>query len=141
MDEDQRSDGLSRRRLLKRAGATAALAWSAPVLTSMGTPAFAASGPCACAPFTCPNAAYCPNSNCFCAEKLSGECFCTDVIYFNKPPDPPICANDADCKALGFPGIEICVQGDPECGWSGNVGCADFTCNLAGGKSARVIHR
>ena len=41
------SGGISRRRMLKRIGVGAAVAWTAPVLTSIHTPAFAASlGPC-----------------------------------------------------------------------------------------------
>jgi len=41
------SEGISRRRMLKRIGVGAAIAWTAPVLTSIHTPAFAASlGPC-----------------------------------------------------------------------------------------------
>ena len=38
-------EGISRRKMLKRIGAGAAIAWTAPVLTSIKTPAFAQS-PC-----------------------------------------------------------------------------------------------
>jgi hypothetical protein len=38
---DVSEDGISRRRMLKRIGAGAAVAWSAPILTSIRTPAFA----------------------------------------------------------------------------------------------------
>lgn len=38
---EETHEGISRRRMLKRIGAGAAVAWSAPVLTSMSTPAFA----------------------------------------------------------------------------------------------------
>ncbi len=39
-------EGISRRRMLKRIGAGAAIAWSAPVLTSFRAPAFAVSPVC-----------------------------------------------------------------------------------------------
>src|SRR5438093_8192053 len=35
-------DGISRRRMLKRIGAGAAIAWTAPIVTSLHTPAWAA---------------------------------------------------------------------------------------------------
>src|SRR2546428_6130851 len=44
MESDQAEHRISRRRMLKRIGAGAAVVWSAPILTSIRTPAFAASG-------------------------------------------------------------------------------------------------
>jgi hypothetical protein len=38
-------DAISRRKMLKRMGAGAAVAWSAPILTSVSTPAFASYPP------------------------------------------------------------------------------------------------
>jgi hypothetical protein len=40
-EELEPKEGISRRRMIKRIGAGAAIAWSAPVLTSVSTPAFA----------------------------------------------------------------------------------------------------
>jgi len=52
-DELEIQDGISRRKMLKRIGAGAAVAWSAPILTSMATPAFAQyENPCP--PESCP---------------------------------------------------------------------------------------
>jgi hypothetical protein len=45
-DLDVSRNGISRRRMLKRIGAGAAIAWSAPVLTSLRAPAFAQESPC-----------------------------------------------------------------------------------------------
>jgi len=45
---EEATDGISRRKMLQRIGAGVAIAWTAPILTSIGTPAFAAgSGTCA----------------------------------------------------------------------------------------------
>jgi hypothetical protein len=51
-DEFEIEDGISRRKMLKRIGAGAAVAWSAPILTSMRAPAFAARY--GCPPEDCP---------------------------------------------------------------------------------------
>src|SRR3989442_7962121 len=50
MHSDQAEHRISRRKMLKRIGAGAAVAWSSPVLTSIRTPAFAASGGGLCGP-------------------------------------------------------------------------------------------
>ena len=42
MEEEVRENQVSRRKMLKRIGAGAAVAWTAPILTSIRTPAFAA---------------------------------------------------------------------------------------------------
>jgi CHRD domain-containing protein len=44
-EEPQVAGGVSRRRMLKRIGAGAAVAWTAPILTSVRTPAFAQASP------------------------------------------------------------------------------------------------
>jgi hypothetical protein len=75
---------VSRRRMLKRIGAGAAVAWSAPVLTSLRTPAFAQQSPPPCGPCEgdfCGGQSQCgdqPPFGCFCAQIVGSEpaCFC-----------------------------------------------------------------
>src|SRR2546425_13375728 len=58
---------IDRRRILKRIGAGAAVAWTAPVITSIAAaPAFAASGPCDCISDPCNNVCN-PGQGCLCA--------------------------------------------------------------------------
>jgi hypothetical protein len=45
MEAGEEKDAVSRRRMLKRIGAGAAVAWTAPVLTSLRAPAFAQASP------------------------------------------------------------------------------------------------
>src|SRR4030081_2374443 len=91
--EPERQDGISRRRMLKRIGAGAAIAWTAPILTSVRTPAFAASaGPCAppCGCFCGGQAKVCgtdPNGDCLCGITTEDTCFC---------------GSDIGCGANGF---------------------------------------
>src|SRR5437762_6066682 len=117
-------DGISRRKMLKRIGAGAAVAWTAPIITSMRTPAFAASGgACSpCAPYDCNNPSFCQQP-CFsfCVERINGQCFCGPAIEWFSPPGAPICASDADCQSFA-PG-SVCIQMNPDCNASGNVGC------------------
>jgi CHRD domain-containing protein len=44
-EEPQLAGGISRRRMLKRIGAGAAIAWTAPIITSVRVPAFAQASP------------------------------------------------------------------------------------------------
>ena len=83
-------EGVSRRRMLKRIGAGAAVAWSAPILTSLKAPAFAQSAGCSpCA--TCfDGSTPCGTGDCFCSEDVNGDCFCA----FNGP-----CAGQSNCKS------------------------------------------
>ena len=78
---------ISRRETLKRMGVAGALAWSAPVLSTLNTPAFAQAGTAVCAgtPAGCPDDPQsCGSSGefgfCFC---IDGECledaFCEDL--------------------------------------------------------------
>jgi hypothetical protein len=79
---DVPDSGISRRRMLKRMGAGAAIAWSAPVLTSIRTPAFAQTPTCdSCAGDFCSGQTQCgdqPPFGCFCAQIVGSEptCFC-----------------------------------------------------------------
>jgi hypothetical protein len=92
-------EGVSRRKMLKRIGAGAAVAWTAPILTSIRTPAFAASpgvcDPASCAGDPCGNQTPCPTNPgaCTCSQDVGGGCVC--IAIFGCPGAP--CATDADC--------------------------------------------
>jgi hypothetical protein len=101
-------DGVSRRRMLKRIGAGAAVAWTAPILTSIRTPAFAVTPSCGkqCDPgqncAACPFLAACGgDSNCQCWQKSTDQgpgCICSDFVAFCG--DTPLCpGGQADCNA------------------------------------------
>ena len=47
-EEPQGAGGISRRRMLKRVGAGVAVAWTAPILTSVRVPAYAQTTPTSC---------------------------------------------------------------------------------------------
>jgi hypothetical protein len=105
--------GVSRRSALKRIGAGAAVAWTAPVLMSVRTPAFAQTP--TCTPGACPECQFglqC-GQNCACVG-IPVECFCSDIgtCYF----DAPVCETDADCTDITGPGSRCapCVF-DPGC--------------------------
>ena len=118
MEELEVTNGISRRKALKRIGAGAAIAWSAPILTSIKTPAFAQTAPPGLAPCdpgqtcaACPFLASChSNSNCQCwmASPDNGSvCTCQSFVAFCG--DTPLCpGGQADCDAA-LPG-STCVQ-------------------------------
>jgi hypothetical protein len=86
---DLPEEGVSRRRMLKRIGAGAAVAWSAPILTSITTRAYAQSPGCSpCA--TCFDGTTPCGDACFCSEDVNGDCFCA--------ADGP-CAGQSNCKS------------------------------------------
>jgi hypothetical protein len=103
------SEEISRRRMLKRIGAGAAVAWSAPILTSIRTPAFAQYG--ACSPgspcLSCGPDAGCPTelsphcgggTDCFqldycgCVTDVDGKNVCLNVQFGSGP-----CTSSSDC--------------------------------------------
>jgi hypothetical protein len=112
-------DGISRRRMLKRIGAGAAVAWTAPVLTSLKTPAFAATVCGPCAGDFCFGQSICnptpPPFGCPCAQIVGNEsqCFCYhDDLCVNRTPCPggqgdcpagQTCVHTCCDAALGFP--------------------------------------
>jgi hypothetical protein len=123
-DQVVTSDGISRRKMLKRIGAGAAIAWSAPVLTSIRTPAFAQSAPgegCGdCGPLvpcgaggTCGCFPSLPSRACHCGELFSGAC--ADFAKCN--PDGSGCPAGTACvttccdQQFGEP--PVCM---PDCG-------------------------
>jgi len=102
--EELGQDGISRRKMLKRIGAGAAVAWSAPILTSMATPAFAQYDEFPCG--TCDPANPCsaldpcgPSGACACfVLQREPRCKCGDFPS-NFCADYPPCATDADCPS------------------------------------------
>ena len=101
MDEHV-SDRISRRTILKRIGAGAAVAWSAPILTSIATPAFAQASGGACAGGTCPPCQFGSPCLSVCAcVGIPDTCFCSDLGECN---DVGICQNDQDCIPFTGPG-------------------------------------
>jgi hypothetical protein len=130
MDHPESPDyegGISRRQLLKRIGAGAAIAWTVPVMITLRTPALAQGSPADCldcAPLDCTNPRTC-ESRCpaFCVQRIDLTCLCAAQDFtWNTPPDPPICASDADCQQ--FNPRDSCVNVDPNCNASGNKACA-----------------
>jgi len=104
---------ISRRRMLKRVGAGAAIAWSAPILSSLRTPAFA--NYVDRCPETCQA---CPPEGCGSDER--GDCFCFPTC--NNPPGQPcgegpcVCVSPRFCNAVGLcntdaecPDGEVCI--------------------------------
>jgi hypothetical protein len=119
---------ITRRRMLKRLGAGAAVAWSAPILTSIRTPAFAQypSG-CApsqafcgtqdpsCGPTACPE--LCRGAPGYCSALDDGSCFCWIAgACFSSFP---ICQSDSDCRA----DFGRCITTAPCGACAGNRAC------------------
>jgi hypothetical protein len=104
MDEEKVTSGVTRRRLMKRAGAGAALVWAAPVLSSLSTPAYAQASPVcgtgcpACPPDLCGSDARGP---CLCFPPIDGStCVCTS---------PRACAGIECDSDAGCPSGQKCV--------------------------------
>jgi hypothetical protein len=112
-DDDRPDHSVSRRTMLKRIGAVGAVAWVTPVVTSLNTPAFAASPPdgncSACGGDFCSGQTICgqgdspPSFLCGCAQRVDGQgCFCYDDDFCsNRTP----CDEQSDC-----PSGEVCVH-------------------------------
>lgn len=103
MDPAERKDTISRRRMLKRIGAGAVVAWSAPILTSLRDLAFAASEPIGCTATPCyPGCAACVycgprGADCCCMRQpMTGECLCMNADCGVRE-----CSSDADCIDVG----------------------------------------
>lgn len=133
MDEHMidETGSLSRRTLLKRVGAGAAFAWSAPVLMSISVPASAASPEpsvcrqcCVnCGDFPCPS-----GPSCFCLTTVEGDCFCMQQSQCSAIPS---CTTSADCPpgwrcedATSSCGRVVCV---PPCGTSAGAAAGPST--------------
>ncbi len=116
MAYDTQPAGIDRRRLLKQFGAGTAIAWTAPVLMTVASPAAAASAPCSLynrAPSPpCPDTA---TGGCH-YTLVNGRCFCWGDVAFNTVQ--PLCQTDADCGGNG-----ICAPVGSNCGAVGGVAC------------------
>ena len=102
--------GISRRRMLKRIGAGAAVALTAPVLTSIRTPAFAASG---CPVTGCQKGGICDSfvpcggggrCSCLHTTDAGNPTFCCDTDFVC---GDQVCETCADCPA-GWACITSC---------------------------------
>ena len=102
MDQEDPGNKISRRGALKRIGvAGAAVAWSAPIVSSLRTPAYAQTR-------ESPNCTQCggacdPSPDCFCLTDEAGS-FCSNNIFCT---DLQTCDTSADCPPGWF-----CQQGD-----------------------------
>jgi hypothetical protein len=123
MEEERIGNEISRRRMLKRIGAGAAIAWTAPVLTSLRSPAFgqryvACTAPCtACFSTGCPPASSeCGQIEggpiCLCSTTTEGGCFCGGDIACAGTSN---CTSSANCPA-GWACMSVCCLG---CGGPG----------------------
>jgi hypothetical protein len=119
MDEESRESQISRRRMLKRIGAGAAVAWTAPVLTSLRAPAFAQGRYCnQCTPDNdCINQIDCSAAgdfSCCCGRTPEGPCFC-----YQHGSCGNACSSQADCapgttcvaSCCGFACQSACTSG------------------------------
>lgn len=96
--------GISRRNAMKKIGAGAAVAWTAPALLTFESRASAASLP-SCPPFEChnfpANTSFCAgNGSCGCVQKHGGGSVCTNSVAYL------MCNADADCPS----GAPICID-------------------------------
>jgi hypothetical protein len=105
MDELDREiqDRISRRRMIKRLGAATAVAWTAPVLSTLGgaTPAFAQyNGSCqGCVALGQPGSTHCANqpdcgaepsgNPCSCLRTSTNTCACHSCVFCDNPAITP----------------------------------------------------
>jgi hypothetical protein len=122
---EQNKDVISRRRMLKRLGAGTAVAWSAPVLMSIKSPAYAQSPGCpvfSCVEQQrCGQTPGCPSNppGCDpggCIRLNGGSCVCADSGFCWD------CVTDVDCESQFGPGFR-CAPVNSDCGCGGNTAC------------------
>jgi hypothetical protein len=125
------SEGVSRRRMLKRIGAGAAIAWTAPVLTSIRTPAFAATPPPDCPPESCPGT---PCQTGGCQEGLACFVYGPDTEGRNHCYQDIFCTCVVPCSISSDCGPGQFCQPNTGCG-SGGVclDCCGQGCRAASG--------
>lgn len=123
MNSDQAPDRISRRKMLKRMGAGAAVVWTAPVVMSLQAPAFAALS-VVCPPETgcssCVDNGGCRDGppGCFKGLSTEGECLCFVNAHCSGLMP---CSSSSECS----PGWHcICPQNG--CGMSLCVPCCFF---------------
>jgi hypothetical protein len=130
--QDSGGEGISRRRLIQRAGVVGVVAWTAPTVMSLRSPAFAASAPgcprCTTGYTDAPNG--CGGSNgCtdhsggFCDTAVEGQCVC-DTSGFVAGSEG--CTSSAQCAAAYGPGYS-CIHDDAD-----NTTVCIAGCNGAG---------
>lgn len=111
-------ENLSRRRMLKRLGAGAAVAWTAPVIVSLSArPAFAQATPtCDCISDPCNNECGPPGAGCLCAAPVEGGCACFIPVCGNP------CSSSSECGAGALCVTTCCGQNSCAqlCGGSGS---------------------
>jgi hypothetical protein len=122
--EDALGEGISRRRMLKRIGAGAAIAWTAPVLTSIRTPAFAQGAyPCPGTDWNCGDPIQecgtpVPGTICVCDVNTEGDTVCWNDFSCGDPR-ATTCASSSDCTDPSFPNCVTTCCGQtcgPNCG-------------------------
>jgi hypothetical protein len=111
-------EGISRRSAIKRIGVVGAVAWSAPVLSSMSAPAFAQGGTPGpnpeCAGATCTTFRQCAanNPDCVCTTVFGGGGFC--VPGSTSCGVTGVCGPAGECPPGNICVIETCC-GEPVC--------------------------
>jgi hypothetical protein len=127
-EELEPKEGISRRRMIKRIGAGAAVAWTAPILTTVRTPAFAqniercSAEDCGCSD-PCNFAIPCqgnPTCNCW-VHASSRVCVCQ--FFVGSCGDFGLCPGGSDTEcAEGMCCVDTCCGFTcaPACGFSGN---------------------
>jgi hypothetical protein len=136
MNSDQAPDRISRRRMLNRMGAGAAVVWTAPVVTSLQAPAFAAPS-LACPETGCSSCVDVGGScqggppGCFKGLSTEGECLCfVNAICSGLTP----CRSSSECS----PGWHcLCPQNG--CGMSVCVPCCFFPAPGSPPKGAATV--
>lgn len=99
--EPEIRSAITRRRMLKRIGAATAMAWTVPVLSTVGTPAFAQYGRCPadCADNPC---GVNPEANCGQNPQTGQPCLCAqDLGAQGCDCFQPICGAGPACGAAG----------------------------------------
>ena len=133
--EDSGAEGVTRRQALKRLGVGTAIAWSAPVLSSINTPAFAQGNgtpvcagvdwQCGAEEVECGDTG--PFDFCLCTVDVEGNevCIEDDFCFFLEPCDGNDCPPDHVCVAPPFTCCDdpVCM---PVCGNSSTSSRALF---------------
>jgi hypothetical protein len=137
MSGENDNTGLSRRHALKRIGIAGAVAWTAPVLSSIRTPAFAQSPP-GCAPWECGDPIVECGSGCggfplcVCDVDVEGNSFCWDDYSCDPLCGAIPCSTSLECAAIGS-GNWRCITSC--CGTSCAPPCGE--CDLCGNQRVR----
>jgi hypothetical protein len=102
VEEEGSANSVSRRTMLKRFGIAGAVAWVTPVISSLNTPAYAATSGLCSNGFTCGDTPTpCDGAGCFCSTTDQGTA-CADGNVLC--PDRQTCAAGEGC-----PAGEVCV--------------------------------